>query len=183
MSVTQSLSHRHFSKSRKIISNQWRSTNEGHQWRSELKYHFCPKWDLAGAGEVSPERTVSPTWGSPAWEVNISPLCYLSRVVTSGGGLGRSGEILDTVTTNDLSSKSVDWQRTSGPGPLTLQPQTVSGSEEVEERVVIKTSFSLSIDARRRLSLGAMIRSKRESRSHSVGWSWVRMWAVLGSYL
>ena len=67
-----------------------------------------------------------------------------------------------------MAGQSVDWERPSGPGPLHFVSEAVTGSEQIEERVVIQTRFSLSIDTRRRFRLGLMIRAKTERRSHPV---------------
>ena len=64
--------------------------------------------------------------------------------------------------TNDGSGQSVHWQSTTGTGALSLGSETISGSEEVEERIVIQAGFSLSVDARRPLGLRLVVGTEAE---------------------
>jgi len=88
------------------------------------------------------------------------------RSPTSGGRQGGcDGLLLQLVSrmgTNDGSGQSVHWQSSPGSGSLSFGSDTVSGSEEVEERIVVQTGFSLSVDARRALRLRLVIGSETE---------------------
>ena len=85
---------------------------------------------------------------------------------TSGGRLSRPECLLHLLSswmrTNDGSGQSVHWQSSTGSGPLSFGSETISGSEEVEERIVVKAGFSLSVDARRPLRLRLVVRTKAE---------------------
>ena len=85
------------------------------------------------------------------------------RSASSGGrqtgpeGLLHHLLLLSRRGTNDGSGQSVHWQSAAGTGALSLGSETISGSEQVEERIVIKAGFSLSVDARRPLRLRLVV--------------------------
>ena len=87
------------------------------------------------------------------------------RSASSGGRqTGPEGllHLLSWRGTNDGSGQSVHWQSATGSGALSLGSETISGSEQVEERIVIKAGFSLSVDARRPPRLRLVVRTKAE---------------------
>ena len=96
----------------------------------------------------------------------MSSLAWPGLSITSRGRLGGCEGLLlrlvGRLGTNDGSGQSVHWQSSPGSGPLSFGSETVSGSEQVEERIVIKAGFSLSVDARRPLRLRLVVGTEAE---------------------